>query len=291
MRFGIISNEIKDIDYAFARHACASIREHGAEAIIDGSYHNTLLGSDPNVSVSNYDSCDVIFCIGGDGTFLSAVHDHYAKNVPIIGVNLGSIGFLTEIQPDQFDDALDRFISGNYTIENRIQLDVIVKDKDGIEKGRGLCLNDAVIARGFLLHVLTVDLFIDNDYVERLSGDGVIISTPTGSTAYSLAAGGPIVKPELAVFLVTPICPHTLHNRSYVVAEDSVVEIRLKDFKEQPIISLDGRNEIELLPLDHIYVKKADRPMKIARLGYSNFYQTIRQKIRARGSFYEDGKK
>jgi NAD+ kinase len=291
MRFGIISNEVKDSDFVFARKAASLIVSRGSIAVADESYQNTLLGTDANILISLYDSCDVIFCIGGDGTFLSAVHDHHAKDVPIVGVNLGSIGFLTEIQPEQFEDALDRFIEGRFFVENRIQLDVTVMDKDGNEKGRGLCLNDAVIARGYLLRVLTVDLFIDGDYVERLSGDGVIMSSPTGSTAYSLAAGGPIVKPELAVFLVTPICPHTLHNRSYVVAEESVVEIRLKDFAERPILSLDGRNDIELNPLDRIFVKKADRPMKIARLGYTNFYQTIRQKIRARGSFYEDGQK
>ena len=291
MIFGIVSNIDKDKNYSFAIRAAACITGRGSTAIVDSSYMGTSLGSDPNVTVSTYDGCDLLFSIGGDGTFLSAVHDHYAKDVPIIGVNLGSIGFLTEIQPEQFEDALDRILDGNYAIEDRIQLKVIVKDKDGIEKGRGLCLNDAVIARGFLLHVLTVDLFIDGDYVERLSGDGVILSTPTGSTAYSLAAGGPIVKPELSVFLVTPICPHTLHNRSYVVKEDSIVEIRLKDFHEQPLLSLDGRNDISLSPLDCVFVSKSDHPMKIARMGYSNFYQTIRQKIRARGSFYEDSQK
>lgn len=291
MRFGIVSNKDKDKDFAFAIHAAEYIREKGSTAVVDHSYQNTSLCSGTQVEISTYEDCDLIFSIGGDGTFLSAVHDHYAKDVPIIGVNLGSIGFLTEIQPEQFEDALDRILDGNYSIENRIQLEVVVKDKDGIEKGRGLCLNDAVIARGFLLHVLTVDLFIDNDYVERLSGDGVILSTPTGSTAYSLAAGGPIVKPELDVFLVTPICPHTLHNRSYVVKEDSTVEIRLKNFHEQPLLSMDGRNDISLSPLDCIYVSKSDHPMKIAKIGYSNFYQTIRQKIRARGSFYEDSQK
>jgi NAD+ kinase len=172
-----------------------------------------------------------------------------------------------------------------------MQLEVNVISQSGERKGSGICLNDVVVARGSLLHVITLDLLIDNDYVERLSGDGVILSTPTGSTAYSLAAGGPIVKPELNIFLVTPICPHTLHNRSYVVTEDSVVEISINKFSDRPMLSLDGRNEIELELFDRILIKKAAHPMKMARIGYSNFYQTVRQKIRARGSFYEDGKK
>jgi NAD+ kinase len=291
MRLGIISNREKDPDYTFARFAADKIIQHGSIAIVDEFYSDTELGKDTNVIVDAYEQCDLIFCIGGDGTFLSAVHDHFLKNVPIIGINLGSIGFLTEIYPDQFEDALKRIHDDEFSIENRMQLEVTVVSESGEIKGSGICLNDAVVARGFLLHVLTLDLFIDNDYVERLSGDGVILSTSTGSTAYALAAGGPIVKPEMNVILVTPICPHTLHNRSYVVTEDSLVEIRIKKFSERPILSMDGRNEIDLDPLDRILVRKSKHSIKIAHIGYANFYQTVRQKIRARGSFYEDGEK
>lgn len=288
MRLGIISNIEKDPNYQFASEVAQKIAARASTAVVDSAYAGTPLGDSQFTEISEYSDCDLIFCIGGDGTFLSTVHDHFLKDVPIIGINLGSIGFLAEISPDQFDDALDRILDRRFQIENRMQLEVTVIAQDGTVKGDGICLNDVVVARGFLLHVLTLDLFIDGDYVERLSGDGVIISTPTGSTAYSLAAGGPIVKPELNIFLVTPICPHTLHNRSYVVTQDSVVEIRLKNFKEQPILSLDGRNEIPLSPLDRVIVKKSSHPMKMARLGYTHFYQTVRQKIRARGSFYED---
>ena len=141
------------------------------------------------------------------------------------------------------------------------------------------------------MHVVNLDLLIDHDYVERLSGDGVILSTAMGSTAYCLAAGGPIVKPELDVFMVTPICPHTLHNRSYVVSGDSVIEITIDRFSDAPILSLDGRPNIMLEYHDRIVLKKSVTPVVVAKIGYKNFYQTVRQKIRARGSFYEDGEK
>jgi NAD+ kinase len=291
MRFGIISNLDKDPQYAFARYAASKIKAMGSQAVIDEYYAGSELASDPNTVLAVYDNCDLIFCIGGDGTFLSAVHDHFLKDVPIIGVNLGSIGFLTEIQPEEFDDALVRIHRNEYRIEKRLQLEATVIRDDGTVKGQGICLNDAVVARGHLLHVFTLDLFIDDDYVERISGDGVIISTPTGSTAYSLAAGGPIIKPDLRTLLVTPICPHTLHSRCYVVSEDSRVEIHLKKFIEPPILCFDGRNEIELDPGDRIVFTKSSHSMKVARVGHSNYYQTIRQKIRARGSFYEDGEK
>lgn len=291
MRFGIISNPEKDPQYVFARYAASRIKESGNQAVIDEYYSNSELAGDPSTEISSYEHCDMIFCLGGDGTFLSAVHDHFLKDVPIIGVNLGSIGFLAEIQPDKFDEYLTRILNNEYRIEKRIQLEAAVFREDGTPKGAGICLNDAVVARGQSLHVFTLDLFIDKDYVERLSGDGVIISTPTGSTAYSLAAGGPIIKPDMHALLVTPICPHTLNSRCYVVSDDSRVEIHLKNFTEPPILSFDGRNEIKLEPMDHIIFTKSRHPMKIVRVGDSNYYQTIRKKIRARGSFYEDGEK
>ncbi|MBN1891679.1 MAG: NAD(+)/NADH kinase [Clostridiales bacterium] len=291
MRLGIIANLEKDPHYSFARYAAAKIVSMGSQAVIDDYYLNTELSGDPNTIMDKYDDCDLIFCLGGDGTFLSAVHDHFLKDVPIIGVNLGSIGFLAEIQPEMFDDYLDRILKNDYRIEKRLQLEATVLSENGKEKGSGICLNDAVIARGNLLHVLTLDLFIDDDYVERVSGDGVIISTPTGSTAYSLAAGGPIIKPDLHAFLVTPICPHTLHSRSYVVSEDSRVEIHIKRFTDTPILCFDGRSEIVMEPMDRVIIEKSIHPMKIAIVGHSNYYQTIRKKIRARGSFYENGEK
>ena len=291
MVFGIVANGSRDKDFAFSRKAAAEIKAKGSSTVVDGSFANTALGTDLNVEVADYSHCDLIFCIGGDGTLLAAVHDHYTKGIPFIGVNLGSIGFLTEIQPEDFSEALDKILAGKFTITNRMQLDVAVFDKDGRKKSSGVCMNDVVIARGQLLRIFSMDFFVDGDYAECISGDGVIISTPIGSTAYSLAAGGPILKPELDVFLVTPICPHTLHNRSYVVSQESSVEVRLSTFTEPPMLSLDGRNGVALDPFDRITVKKSDAPMLLAQLGYGSFYQSVRKKIHARGSFYEDEQK
>ena len=291
MALGIIANGERDIDFVFSRKAAALISECGETAIVDSSFADTALGNDENITVASYEKCSLIFCIGGDGTLLAAVHDHYTKEIPFIGVNLGSIGFLTEIQPEQFPEALKRIVSGNYEVENRIQLYVSHYDRNRRQKSAGVCMNDAAVTRGAQLNIFSTDLFVDGDHVERLSGDGIVISTPTGSTAYSLAAGGPIVKPELELFLLTPICPHTLHNRSYVVKDTSTVELRLGDFKHSPVLALDGRKYSDIDPFDRIIIKKADSPMKIARLGYQNFYQTIRQKIHARGNFYEDEQK
>ena len=291
MALGIIANGDRDIDFAFSKKAAALIHACGEKAIVDCSFADTSLGRDENITIASYEDCSLIFCIGGDGTLLAAVHDHYTKEIPFIGVNLGSIGFLTEIQPDQFPEALQRIISGDYEVEKRIQLYVSHFDKNRRLKSEGVCMNDVAVARGAQLNIFSTDMFVDGDHVERLSGDGIVISTPTGSTAYSLAAGGPIVKPELDLFLLTPICPHTLHNRSYVVKDTSIVELRLADFAHAPVLALDGRKYSDIDPYDRVVVKKAESPMTIACLGYQNFYQTIRQKIHARGSFYEDEQK
>ncbi|MBO4927565.1 MAG: NAD(+)/NADH kinase [Clostridiales bacterium] len=291
MKFGFVINEEKDPGYAFASHAVEVIREKGGSVILDDSYKGTPLDGLEGVTIGSYSDCDILFSLGGDGTFLRTAHKYPGSRVPMIGVNLGTIGFLTEIHKNDFEDAVERLISGNYSLEKRTQLEVTLLSENGEVREKGICLNDAVIARGANLHVVTIDLLIDHDHVERLSGDGVILSTATGATAYCLAAGGPIVKPEMDIFMVTPICPHTLHNRTYIVSGDSTIELVIERFSEPPIISLDGRPNIELRYHDRISIRKSEQDVVVAKLGYKNFYQTVRQKIRARGSFYEDGEK
>ena len=291
MKFGFVINEEKDPGFAFSKRAAEIVSSKGGGVVFDDSFRGSVLDDIPGVTFGSYSDCDILFSLGGDGTFLRTAHKHLGEKIPLIGVNLGTIGFLTEIHKDDFEDAVDRLLAGKYTLEKRTQLDVTLLSEDGTVKEHGVCLNDAVIARGANLHVVSLDLLIDHDHVERLSGDGVILSTATGCTAYCLAAGGPIVKPDLDIFMVTPICPHTLHKRTYIVSGDSSVEIIIERFSEPPILSLDGRPNIELAYHDRILLKKSEQDVIVAKLGYENFYQTVRQKIRARGSFYEDGEK
>ena len=211
MRFGFVINEEKDPGFVFSKKAAEVVCSKGAVAVFDDSCRGSVLDGIPGVTFGSYAGCDILFSLGGDGTFLRTAHKYLGEKIPLIGVNLGTIGFLTEIHKDDFEDAVDRLLAGKYTLEKRTQLDVTLLSEDGEIKEHGVCLNDAVIARGANLHVVSLDLLIDHDHVERLSGDGVILSTATGCTAYCLAAGGPIVKPDLDIFMITPICPHTLH--------------------------------------------------------------------------------
>jgi NAD+ kinase len=216
MRIGLYTNPDKDPNDAMARKAAATIIQLGGVPVLDFEESESPLMREPGILRGTYNSCDVLMCFGGDGTFLSAAHHHASQNVPMIGVNLGQVGFLPEIAPDEIDEAIRRLIQGTYSIERRMLLDVVALDSEGDMKGRGTALNDVVITRGGKSRILTLNLLIGNEAVDRIPGDGLIISTSTGSTAYSLSAGGPIIQPDLELILITPICPHTLHNRSYI---------------------------------------------------------------------------
>ena len=151
-----------------------------------------------------------------------------------------------------------------------------------------VCLNDVGVLRGSKPHIVKLSLYIDGERVEKFYGDGLVVATPTGSTAYTLAAGGPLLMPNMQVYLVTPLCPHTLQSTSYVIGPDSVVEIRLGDFETAPIICSDGREFVEVEPYDVLKIRKNNCHVQTVDLGIAGFFQNVRRKIIARGSFYEN---
>lgn len=283
MRIGIYANPDKDNAFQISCRTAGLVLGSGGKAIVGPQYVATPLADVANVEIAEYSSCDLILCLGGDGTFLSAVHMPGCENIPLLGINLGSVGFLPEILPDQIPDAVARVLKCRYKLENRMMLDVRCLDPQGQEMERGFALNDAVVSRGGKSRILMLDLIINQETVERVPGDGIIISTPTGSTAYSLSAGGPIIHPRLDLILMTPICPHTLHNRSYVAAADSKVVVRVCDYPYQALLAIDGRQEIGIGSGCSIVVQKAQRSLKLVRLGADRFYTTLPEKIHARG--------
>ncbi len=283
MRIGLYSNPEKDPAFQLARKAAALIAQKGSISIVDPEYLNTPLALDVNIELAEYASCDLIVCLGGDGTFLSAVHRPGCETIPIIGVNLGSVGFLPEILPDQLDEAILQLVNGQFHLEQRMMLDVQCFNENHELLESGFALNDAVISRGGKSRILTLDLTINQVFVDRIPGDGLIVSTPTGSTAYSLSAGGPIIHPELDLILITPICPHTLHNRSYIAADNSRVVISICDYPFQALLAIDGRQEIYLNCGSTVVIQRSERSLSLIRLGKDNFYAALPQKIHARG--------
>jgi len=283
MKIGIVSNPIKDRNFATAIRAAGIVRRLGALPLVNADDALSSIAVSTHMVKGDLRSCDLILCLGGDGTFLSVVQSHHAQGIPIIGANLGSLGFLAEIQPEELEEGIGALVEGRYRIEDRMLLEATFLDGSDMVKATKIALNDVVISRGGISRILTTVLSIDGQPVERIPGDGVIVSSPTGSTGYSLSAGGPIIQPDLVLMVVTPICPHTLHNRSYVVSAESVVGIGILDYPFSPVVSIDGRPVTTMSSTDRILVRKAPNTMKLAKIAAVNFYEKLPNKISERG--------
>jgi NAD+ kinase len=282
MIIGLIPNPEKDRGFKKTLQVAHEISMLGGQAVLDIKYRNDITSASCDVRFDSYETCSLLMCLGGDGTFLTAVHDYLSQDTPIIGVNMGSVGFLAEIKPQNTLQALTRIFKGDYKIEKRMLLQSTCYSRDGKEKISTAALNDIVVTRGGISRILNLDLFIDSVLVEKLPGDGVIISTPTGSTAYSLSAGGPIIEPNLEIMLITPLNPHTLHNRSYVVSPDSRIEIVVKEYPFNPLLTSDGSHVCTLDQLDKVIVTKSPVSMNLVKLDQGIFYESLTTKIYAR---------
>jgi NAD+ kinase len=222
---------------------------------------------------------DMVVVLGGDGTLISVARLIGDREVPILGVNLGSLGFLTEITLDELCDSVDRYSRGDYRISERMMLHVsVIREGEMIEEKR--VLNDIVINKGALARIIDLETTINGSYLTTFKGDGLIISTPTGSTGYSLSANGPILYPELECFVITPICPHTLTNRPIVVASDSLISVELKCVNEDVFLTLDGQVGIALKCGDEIRVRKAEHRTKLIISQSKDYFEILRTKLK-----------
>ena len=217
--------------------------------------------------------CGVALVLGGDGALLKAARLVAPFGVPILGVNLGHLGFLTEIEPSRVDEALERLFLGDYDIEERLMLRArVVRSGNVVASHYGL--NDAVVTRGNFARVVEFETYVDGEAIGSFLGDGVIIATPTGSTAYSLSAGGPIVNPKVEALIVTPICPHTVGARTLVTRPDERIRIRLTS-TDEAMLTLDGQVGESLRPGDEIHVSRAGKPARLVTLEGRTFYRLL----------------
>jgi NAD+ kinase len=224
---------------------------------------------------------DMLIVLGGDGTLLSAAR-HVADahtNVPIFGVNLGSLGFMAEVSLDELYDNLEKAMAGKLETEDRMMLSAAV-----IRKGRRLAryrvLNDVVINKGALARMMELKISVSDGHLTTLRADGLIVATPTGSTAYSLSAGGPIIHPTVQCFVVTPICPHTLSNRPIALPDTVVVEVCLTSPSEDVSITLDGQIGFPLVQYDVVEIKKSRYKMKLIKHPVKSYYEILRTKLK-----------
>jgi NAD+ kinase len=225
------------------------------------------------------ESADLVVVLGGDGTLISVARLVGNREVPILGVNLGSLGFLTEITLDELYPALESCLSGDYRVSERMMLRAgIVRNGEEIQTHR--VLNDVVINKGALARIVDLETTVSGGYLTTFKADGLIISTPTGSTGYSLAAGGPIIHPALECLVVTPICPHTLTNRPIVVDAGATVTVTLKSTHEDVFITLDGQVGMELKPGDSIRVERAEHRTRLVVSRSKDYFEVLRTKLK-----------
>jgi len=230
------------------------------------------------------DNVDLVIALGGDGTLLTAARGVGDKMTPIVGVNVGSLGFLTEIVADEMGEALEEIIEGKYEWEDRMNIQAEVK-REGRAVGKFTGLNDIVINKGALSRVMELTMWADDHYLAVYTSDGLIVSTPTGSTAYSLSAGGPIVNPQMEALIATPICPHTLGVRPMILAPDQTFAVEIwggDSLHGKPEIKLtvDGQIGFDLASSDRIEFTKSERKTRLVLSGKRSFYEVLKQKLR-----------
>lgn len=229
------------------------------------------------------DSLDLLVSLGGDGSLLRAARLVMGKDVPVLGINLGNLGFLTSISGEDLAEGLSKVLSGEYSLERRRTLHASVVGPDGSVRRDVAALNDVVVHKSGVARVTNLDLWVriggQEEEIGSFSGDGVVLSTPTGSTAYSLSAGGPIIVPELPCFLVTPICPHTLAVRPLVVPGDGEISVQAFERGEPLVLTVDGQEGYPLAEGDRVVVGMSDQTVPLVRLPGHSFFATLRQKL------------
>ncbi|RJQ30723.1 MAG: NAD(+) kinase [Peptococcaceae bacterium] len=222
---------------------------------------------------------DWVIVLGGDGTLLSCARQFAAAGTPIIGINVGRLGFLTEIDVPGMKLDLKRILNGHYYIEERMMLEAeVFRQGKVVEQSVGL--NDAVITKGAFARLILLEVFINEQYLNTYPADGLIVASPTGSTAYSLSAGGPLVAPNLELILLTPICPHTLWSRPIVVASDSNVKVNILSRLGGVMLTMDGQHGFWLEQGDQVVIKRALHNTRLLRLKGRSFFEVLREKLR-----------
>lgn len=223
-------------------------------------------------------SADMLICFGGDGTILHAAKDANACHVPVLGVNLGSVGFMAELEQGELS-MLSRLAAGKYTIESRMMLDVVVR-REGKIIYSDLALNDAAVTKGAVARVVDLEVYGDKVLISSFSADGVIISTPTGSTAYSMSAGGPIVEPTAENIIVTPICPHALSARSFVLGCGRLLSVKLgRMVRKTTYLSVDGGKAFRLNGGDVVEARESKSKTQLVRVTGRTFYEILNHKL------------
>jgi len=222
---------------------------------------------------------DLLITLGGDGTLLRGARLVAPYGIPVLGINLGRLGFLTSIGPDELESGLAAVMAGGIELDERMVLQVEAETASGVRHGEMLAMNDVVLHRGGVARMIRMRVHAHGEEVGTYSADGIILATPTGSTAYSLSAGGPIVPPALDCIIVTPICPHTLAVRPLILSPNETVKVEVLSPTEELILTIDGQQAASLLPGDRLIARRAPTSLRLVRFPGQTFFSTLRRKL------------
>ena len=274
-------NPYRDNDLKVAKQSKELLEEVGFETVVCLPFQREgydELGMPIKPLQQEIKSADLLLAFGGDGTILHLARTVALNNVPVLGINLGSLGFMSELEPEELHRLKD-LASWDFTVESRMMLDVTVI-RDGRSVYNNIALNDAVISKGSIARVVRLEIFTEEGFLTRVGGDGVIVSTPTGSTGYSMAAGGSIVEPTAQNLLLTPICPHSMRSTAYVLAPDHVITVEAADANRKFVyLSVDGGRAIRMNMGDTAIIKKSRLETKLVRLNDRSFYEVLNSKF------------
>ena len=284
-RVGIIAKQNKPEAATVASHLVEWLCPKKIEVYIEERMEDLLSPSFPGPYLNSVRKeeiptlVEMVIVLGGDGTLLSVARLVGAHDVPILGVNLGGLGFLTEITLEELDRVLERVFQGDFVTDERVLLNAAVIRREE-KMAEFTVLNDAVINKGALARIIDLETTINGEYLTTFKSDGLIISTPTGSTAYNLSAGGPIVYPSLHCIIITPICPHTLTNRPIVIPDDVEIRAILKTKQQEVLLTLDGQQGFVLEFEDVVEVRKAEGRILLIKSPYRHYFEVLREKLK-----------
>lgn len=273
---GLLVNPVKAQPVSFVLAAEKACRDAGIELMPGPMVEAGSLASYSLEDMKQH--ADAMLVLGGDGTILHAVGDMMPSPLPVLGINLGTLGFLAECAPEALPQAIERLATGDFRLEQRMLLEASVQG----EPHRFTALNDIVVSRGSFARMVQAEAFVDSHLATRFAGDGCVIATPTGSTAYSLSAGGPIVSPGLSCFVIAPICPHTLSSRPMVIPAEATLRIALAtraDLDGGMLLCVDGTQRLVLRETTVLTIKRCAQSLSFIRFGADRFFHNLRAKL------------
>ena len=279
-KIGVVVGPQKTEAVAVVRELCAWCRQRGIELFVPADI-SAQIGCPPLGTEESElpDELGLLVVLGGDGTMLGAARLVGARQIPVLGVNFGWLGYLTEFTLAELFPALNVLLDGGFTVDQRMLLDVIV-ERAGQPIAHQRALNDAVINKATRARMMELECYVNGLFVNGFRADGMIIATPTGSTAYSLSAGGPIVFPSMRAIILTPICPHTLSNRPVIVPGEATVELTFRKAHDGVMLTIDGQHGVALTPEDCVTLRRSETTFDIVRPTRRNYFEVLRTKLK-----------